>query len=310
MKQPEPVDERALLQLEAGQLVEQLLLWLSVQQSLAADGSLPTPEAWQSRSPLDGLCASLPSAPARVARAVAAHAPTTPATEAPAARTPVAKAAPPLPPLKAATTGSTLNAFSSLAKERVRPLEQLPERPASMAAIREHIGECTRCKLHRSRKHIVFGEGAEDAELMFVGEGPGADEDATGRPFVGAAGQLRYRIIEAMGLQRSTIFIGNVVKCRPPGNRDPEPDEIAACRGFLLQQVVLVQPKIIVSWGRVATHLLLQIRNPITHIRGHWHSLDGIAVMPTLHPSYLLRQPSAKKLVWEDMQAVLAKLGL
>jgi DNA polymerase len=186
----------------------------------------------------------------------------------------------------------------------------LPDAPASLELLRSQLDGCTRCKLHLKRNHIVFGEGAENAELIFVGEGPGADEDASGRPFVGAAGQLMDRIIGAMGLNRERIFIGNVVKCRPPGNRDPEPDEISTCRPFLLQQIAYIRPKLIVTWGRVASHALLGVRTPITHMRGKWQSLYGIDLMPTLHPSYLLRQPEAKKLVWQDMQAVLARLGL
>jgi len=179
----------------------------------------------------------------------------------------------------------------------------------SLPNIREEMGDCTRCKLHQGRKNIVFGVGNPDADLMFIGEGPGADEDQVGEPFVGKAGQLLTKIIGAMGLSREEVYIANIVKCRPPKNRDPEPDEISACIGFLKAQVEAVQPKVIVCLGRPASHTLLQTSISITRLRGQWKQFEGIDVMPTFHPSYLLRSAQHKRPVWEDMQAVVNKLG-
>ena len=174
----------------------------------------------------------------------------------------------------------------------------------TLEAIREDLGECTRCKLHASRKHIVFGEGNPKAQLMFVGEGPGADEDATGRPFVGAAGKLLDRIIEAIGLKRDDVYIANVVKCRPPGNRKPEKDESGTCQQFLYRQIAAIQPKVIVSLGNTPLESLLNLKVGITKARGEFYDYAGIKVMATFHPAYLLRDPSKKREVWEDMKKV------
>ena len=179
----------------------------------------------------------------------------------------------------------------------------------SLAEIREDLGDCTRCKLHQGRKNIVFGVGNENAELMFIGEGPGADEDRSGEPFVGPAGQLLTKIIGAMGFKREDVYIANIVKCRPPKNRDPERDEIDACIGFLRAQISAVQPKLIVCLGRPASQTLLQTTTSISRLRGQWKNFEGVDVMPTFHPSYLLRSPENKRFVWEDMQAVVKKLG-
>ncbi len=175
--------------------------------------------------------------------------------------------------------------------------------------IRTELGDCRRCKLAGGRTHIVFGVGNPHAELMFIGEGPGADEDQQGEPFVGKAGQLLTKIIEGMGMQRSDVYIANVVKCRPPNNRDPEPDEVHACEPFLRAQIAAIKPKVIVTLGKWASQTLLQTAMPITRLRGTWSKYDGTPVMPTYHPAYLLRNPEEKRPVWEDMKAVLGFLG-
>jgi uracil-DNA glycosylase family 4 len=184
-------------------------------------------------------------------------------------------------------------------------------RPAvrSLDEIRAELGDCTRCKLSRGRKNIVFGVGPARAELMFIGEGPGANEDLQGEPFVGDAGQLLTKIIEAMGFPRGEVYIANVVKCRPPGNRDPEPDEVDACEPFLRQQIASVQPRILVTLGKWASQTILRTTTPITRLRGQWGRYQDIPVMPTYHPAYLLRNPAEKKPVWSDMRAVVAALG-
>jgi uracil-DNA glycosylase len=182
----------------------------------------------------------------------------------------------------------------------------------TMQALRAHIGDCTRCKLARcGRTQIVFGVGNPTADLMFVGEGPGRDEDLQGEPFVGRAGQLLTEIItKGMKLRREDVYIANVVKCRPPENRNPEPDEIAACMPFLTRQIELVAPKVIVALGKFAAHTLLDVKTPIMRLRGTWQNYRGVKVMPTLHPAYLLRTPGDKRLVWEDIKLVMAELGL
>lgn len=174
----------------------------------------------------------------------------------------------------------------------------------SLEAIREDLGECTRCKLHENRTKIVFGEGNPNARLVFVGEGPGADEDATGRPFVGRAGQLLDKIIAAIGLRREDVYITNIVKCRPPGNRTPERDEVATCEQFLFRQLALISPRVIVALGSPAFQCLLRTREPITRARGQWRDWNGIKVLPTFHPAYLLRVPEKKREAWEDMKKV------
>lgn len=178
-----------------------------------------------------------------------------------------------------------------------------------LAAIRADLGDCQRCKLCRKRTHIVFGVGNPKARLMFIGEGPGRDEDLQGEPFVGDAGKLLNKMIAAMGLRRADVYIANVVKCRPPQNRDPEPDEVAACEPFLRAQVRAVRPEVIVVLGKVAVQTLLGDPTPIRALRGQWRELEGVACMPTFHPAYLLRDPSQKKLVWADLQLVMARLA-
>ncbi len=178
----------------------------------------------------------------------------------------------------------------------------------ALLCIRVDVGECARCKLAGGRTKLVFGVGKPDAELLFVGEGPGADEDAQGEPFVGKAGQLLTRMIEAMGLRREDVYIANVVKCRPPWNRDPEPDEIAACEPFLKAQIAAISPRIIVALGRFAVQTLLRDATPITRQRGRWREYEGVKLMPTFHPAYLLRNPAEKKKAWEDLQLVMKEL--
>jgi uracil-DNA glycosylase len=180
----------------------------------------------------------------------------------------------------------------------------------SLLKIREDIGECTRCKLHKGRHKIVFGDGSPKADLVFVGEGPGADEDAQGLPFVGRAGKLLTQMIEAMGLQRKDTYICNVVKCRPPQNRAPEPDEVETCSPYLLRQIDVINPKAIVCLGAVAAKTLLQTTRGISQFRGEWQEWHGRRLMATYHPAYLLRNPAAKTEVWKDLQKVMAELGL
>jgi uracil-DNA glycosylase family 4 len=180
--------------------------------------------------------------------------------------------------------------------------------PALLAA-REELGECTRCKLARGRTRLVFGVGDPGAELMFVGEGPGADEDRQGEPFVGRAGQLLTKMIEAMGYRRAEVYIANVVKCRPPENRNPEPDEIEACEPFLRAQIAAVRPKVIVALGKIAVQALLRETSPIGRLRGRWFDYEGVRLMPTFHPAYLLRSPDEKRKAWDDLQLVMKELG-
>ena len=180
----------------------------------------------------------------------------------------------------------------------------------TLLKVREDLGECARCKLHKTRNKIVFGDGSAKAQLVFVGEGPGADEDAQGLPFVGRAGKLLTQMIEAMGLQRSDVYICNVVKCRPPGNRQPEPDEVEKCSPFLFRQLDALQPKVIVCLGATAAQTLLQTNRGISHFRGQWMDFRGYKMLATYHPAYLLRNPAAKGDVWKDLQKVMAELGL
>jgi len=180
----------------------------------------------------------------------------------------------------------------------------------TLLQIREDLGECTRCKLHTTRHKIVFGDGNPKAELVFVGEGPGADEDAQGLPFVGRAGKLLTQMIEAMGLQRKEVYICNVVKCRPPENRQPEEDEVSTCSPFLWRQIDAIAPKVIVCLGAVAAKTLLQTNRGISQFRGEWLEFRGRKLLATYHPAYLLRNPPAKSEVWKDLQKVMAVLGL
>jgi DNA polymerase len=200
-----------------------------------------------------------------------------------------------------------------LRQEPVAPCEparMYSSQADALIAIREDLGDCTRCKLHTlGRKQIVYGVGNPNADLMFVGEAPGADEDIQGEPFVGRAGQLLTKIIEAIGLRREDVYIANVIKCRPPGNRNPEPDEVEQCEPFLFRQIDTIRPKVIVALGKFAAQCLLRTNDPITRIRGREYKYRDAILMPTYHPAYLLRTPSAKRDVWEDMKRVRAILS-
>jgi len=189
-------------------------------------------------------------------------------------------------------------------------MEKIPlSQSSGLAAVREELGDCIRCKLHKGRKNIVFGEGDPNAALVFVGEGPGQEEDLQGRPFVGAAGQLLTDIIvKGMQLKREDVYICNIVKCRPPGNRNPDPDEVEACEPFLIKQLRAINPQIIIGLGNVAVKTLLKTKEGITSLRGNWKTYQGIPLMPTFHPAYLLRTPSDKKLVWDDIKKVIAEM--
>ena len=184
------------------------------------------------------------------------------------------------------------------------------ERAAALQLIRDEIGECTRCALHKGRNKLVFGDGSPVARLMFVGEGPGADEDSQGLPFVGKAGQLLNNMIAAMGLKREEVYIANVVKCRPPGNRVPEPEEGATCSPFLFRQIDVVRPEVLVALGATAATWLLGARQPLAGLRGRVHAVRGTKLIVTYHPAYLLRDPRQKKEAWADLQIAMKELGL
>lgn len=184
------------------------------------------------------------------------------------------------------------------------------DRVSALQVIREDIGECTRCALHKGRNKIVFADGDPNARLMFVGEGPGADEDAQGLPFVGRAGQLLNNMIGAMGLKREQVYIANVVKCRPPQNRTPEPDEANTCSPFLFRQIDVVRPEVIVALGATAATYLLGQRQPLAGLRGRVHSFRGRKLIVTYHPAFLLRDPRQKKEAWADLQIAMRELGL
>jgi len=190
------------------------------------------------------------------------------------------------------------------------PLHVAQDKPAALKIIREDIGDCTRCRLHQGRKNIVFGVGSVNADIMFVGEGPGADEDEQGEPFVGRAGQLLNNMIAAMGLARSEVYIANVVKCRPPGNRTPEKEECDTCGPFLLRQIEVIRPRVIVALGAVAAKYLLAVNDSMANLRGRWYDFKGSRLAVTYHPAYLLRDPRQKKEAWKDLQMVMRHLGL
>ncbi len=205
----------------------------------------------------------------------------------------------PIPPRKPLSTAPEISASVALA-----------DRAAALQLIREEIGDCTRCALHKGRNKLVFADGSPTARLMFVGEGPGADEDAQGLPFVGRAGQLLNNMIGAMGLKREEVYIANVVKCRPPGNRTPEPEEANTCSPFLFRQIDVVKPEVIVALGATAATYLLGQRQPLAGLRGRVHSFRGTKLIVTYHPAYLLRDPRQKKEAWADLQIAMRELGL
>ncbi|AKJ02917.1 Uracil-DNA glycosylase, family 4 [Archangium gephyra] len=242
--------------------------------------------------------------PAPAARPMAPRAP------APEPERPLAARAPEAAPVRREAPVARPLEAPAQARPAAGPLPGVVEgeRP-TLDEIRRELGDCRRCKLCDGRKNIVFGSGNPRAELVFVGEGPGADEDAQGVPFVGAAGQLLTKMIEAMGYRRDDVYICNVVKCRPPNNRNPEPDEVTACEPFLRAQLRAVQPKVIVALGKFAAQTLLRDTTAITKMRGNWREYEGIKLMPTFHPAYLLRQPAEKKKAWEDLQQVMKFFG-
>jgi len=207
-------------------------------------------------------------------------------------------------------TGVTGYDCSTAARERIAQWHRpLVRSPVTLDAIREDIGDCQRCGLCLKRKHIVFGVGNPQARLVFVGEGPGRDEDLQGEPFVGAAGELLTRIIQAIKLTRDEVYIGNIVKCRPPQNRNPLPDEIDTCLPFLKRQLDAIQPEFIVALGKVAAQTLLETDQAISRLRGRFYDYNGMRLLPTYHPAYLLRSPEKKRDVWEDMKLLMKEYG-
>ena len=285
------------------QLEEQVKDWLRYGEDL---GLAPF---YRDRPPLHAIAEAAPtrveshtaatssdfSAAVRAAMAAAApgRAPAAPINVVPSAPQKSAPAATILP----ATAPSLFEAIERIAGD-------------TLPRIREDIGDCTRCKLHKGRTKIVFGTGNPNADLMFVGEGPGRDEDLSGEPFVGRAGKLLTDMIKAMGLQREDVYIANVVKCRPPENRLPEKDEITTCSPFLMRQIDAIKPKVICTLGSCSAQTLLQTALGISKLRGEWFDFRGTKLMPTYHPAYLLRNPAAKPEVWKDLQKVMAVLGL
>jgi DNA polymerase len=206
-------------------------------------------------------------------------------------------------PVEPVTAGPSVSLFDA-------PTPASQDKPAALKAIRADIGDCTRCRLHKGRTNLVFGVGNVNADIMFVGEGPGADEDAQGEPFVGRAGQLLNNMIAAMGIRREDVYIANIVKCRPPGNRTPEKDECDTCSPFLLRQIAAIQPKVIVALGAVAAKNLLAMNDSMANLRGRWYDFRGARLLVTYHPAFLLRDPRQKKEAWKDLQMVMKYLGL
>jgi DNA polymerase len=196
-------------------------------------------------------------------------------------------------------------------KPAAKPEAGVSDPVAALKIIREDLGDCTRCVLHKQgRKQIVFGVGNPHADLMFIGEAPGADEDIQGEPFVGRAGQLLTNMIKAMGLSREQVYIANIIKCRPPGNRTPERDECATCSPFLMRQIEVIKPKVIVALGAVAARTLLAINAPMSEFRGRFYDFRGTKLAVTYHPAFLLRDPRQKKETWKDLQMVMKELGI
>jgi uracil-DNA glycosylase len=229
-------------------------------------------------------------------------------------KTPPPAQAPPLSPSREAPVDASA-AGRLIPLDKLAPLPSalvpLAERASALAAIRADIGDCTRCPLaYAGRKTIVFGEGSPEARLMFIGEGPGADEDIQGLPFVGRAGQLLNNMISAMGLEREDVYIANIVKCRPPQNRVPEPVEANTCSQFLLRQIDVVQPQVIVALGSTAATYLLGVKQSLSALRGRWHTCRGAKLAVTYHPAFLLRDPRQKAEAWRDLQMVMAEMGL
>ena len=227
-------------------------------------------------------------------------------------RRPVEKSEPTLLAAAPSTNPDLTETFPDMPRTRpAAKAEQPTDRVSALRLIREEIGDCTRCRLHKQgRKQIVFGVGNPHADLMFIGEAPGADEDEKGEPFVGRAGQLLTNMIKAMGLRREDVYIANIIKCRPPGNRTPERDECETCSPFLMQQIKTISPKAIVALGAVAAKTLLAVNAPMSELRGNWYDFRGTKLAVTYHPAYLLRDPRQKKETWKDLQMVMKDLGL
>ena len=208
---------------------------------------------------------------------------------------------------------AAVSARQDMVRESGRAVERAvdhgDDQEDSLKGLREEIGDCLRCKLSTGRKNIVFGEGNPEAKLMFIGEGPGRDEDTQARPFVGEAGKLLTNMIVKLGLKREDVYIANIVKCRPPNNRDPEEDEIETCMPFVEKQIEMIKPSVIVCLGRISGQALLRSKVPIGKLRGNFYEFKGIPVMPTFHPAYLLRNRNDKWLTWNDMQKVLEKIN-
>ncbi len=200
--------------------------------------------------------------------------------------------------------------LASMASWSAAPRASASGASESLESIRRDLGECRRCKLASGRRNIVYGAGSGRARLVFVGEGPGHDEDVQGQPFVGAAGRLLTRIIQAIGLDRESVYICNIIKCRPPGNRNPQPDEIDACSPFLKRQIAAIAPEFICALGSFAAQTLLQVNTPISRLRGRFYDCMGARLVPTYHPAYLLRNPEQKRAVWDDMQLLMRAMGL
>ncbi len=266
---------------------------------------------------LSGVAASLastkppiatPAATARAAARVSRSSAPLASTSKPPSPAPVTD--PPSPAPGVAATAPAAAPPTRSAPAEMFYLYPALERTTDLTELRAFIGECTRCKLAPKRTNLVFGVGNAQADLMFVGEAPGADEDLRGEPFVGRAGQLLTDIIErGMGMTRAEVYICNVIKCRPPENRNPEADEVAACEPFLQRQIDLVRPRVIVGLGTFAVQAVLKLKTPISKLRGVWHEVRGIKMMPTFHPAYLLRNPGEKRAVWADIQEVMRELG-
>jgi len=193
--------------------------------------------------------------------------------------------------------------------ELTQDIEAIASLDETLDAIRQDLGDCQRCGLGASRKELVYGVGNPNARLVLVGEAPGREEDQKGEPFVGEAGRLLDRIFQAMNMRREDVYICNVLKCRPPENRDPQPEEVATCEAFLVRQIAAIKPQVIVGLGRFAVHSLLKSKVPISRIRGEWQTYHGTPLMPTYHPAYLLRNPEGKRDVWEDMKKVMRRLN-
>jgi uracil-DNA glycosylase len=262
------------------------------------NSALPASAGVVSALPISQSEESIDMTPARKLRSASAAGSASVAAASPAKAAASAAYAPPVPPLLAVLgEGGLFDSFERVDND-------------SLVRIREDIGDCTRCKLHKTRNKIVFGVGNPKAELMFVGEGPGRDEDMQGEPFVGRAGKLLTQMIEAMSLRRDDVYIANVVKCRPPENRLPEKDEITICSPFLLRQIDVIKPKVICCLGSCSSQTLLQTTQGISKFRGEWAEFRGSKLIATYHPAYLLRNPSAKAEVWKDLQKVMAVLGL